>query len=67
MITILLLFTLLYSYSVYKIKKDCGSWEFFNPFESNFLVYILFVFGNSVIIIGIIALLFYVIKNNILP
>jgi hypothetical protein len=67
MITILILSILLYSYSVYRIKKDCGSWENFNPFESNFLFYIGFLFGNSVIVLFIIALLLYVIKNNILP
>lgn len=67
MITISILFILLYSYSVYKIKKDSESWEYFNPMGSSFLIYMIFTFGTGLIGLGIIALSLYVIKYNILP
>ena len=67
MITISILFILLYSYSVYKIRKDSGSWEYFNPYDSNFLVYIIFAFGTGIIGLGIIVIVLYLIKYNIIP
>jgi hypothetical protein len=67
MITISIIFILLYSYSVYKIKKDSGSWEYFNPYDCNFLIYIIFAFGTGIIGLGIIAIVLYLIKYNIIP
>ena len=67
MITFSTLFILLYSYSVYKIRKDSDSWEYFDPNESNIFVRLMFMFGTGVLIIGILALVSYMIKNNIVP
>ena len=67
MITFSILFILLYSYSVYKIRKDSDSWEYFDPSESNIFVHLMFVFGTGVLIIGISALVGYMIANNIVP
>lgn len=67
MITISILFILLYSYSIYKIKKDCGSWKYFNPFESSFLSYMFFIFGTGLLFLGISILMFYMVYTNVLP
>ena len=67
MITFSILFIILYSYSVYKIRKDSDSWEYFDPSESNIFVHLMFVFGTGVLIVGISALVGYMIVNNIVP
>ena len=67
MITFSTLFIILYSYSIYKIRKDSDSWEYFDPSESNIFVHLMFVFGTGVLIIGISALVGYMIANNIVP
>ena len=67
MITFSILFILLYSYSVYKIRKDSDSWEYFDPSESNIFVHLMFVFGTGALIVGISALVVYMIVNNIVP
>ena len=67
MITFSILFILLYSYSVYKIRKDSDSWEYFDPSDSNLFVHIMFMFGTSALIVGVLALAGYMIKNNIVP
>jgi hypothetical protein len=67
MITFSILFILLYSYSVYKIRKDSDSWEYFDPSDSNLFVYLMFTFGTGALIIGIASLVGYMIANNIVP
>ena len=67
MITFSILFILLYSYSIYKIRKDSDSWEYFDPSESNIFVHLMFVFGTGALIVGIGLLVFYMIANNIVP
>ena len=67
MITFSTLFIILYSYSVYKIRKDSDSWEYFDPSESNIFVHLMFVFGTGALIVGISALVVYMIVNNIVP
>jgi hypothetical protein len=68
MITISTLLILLYSYSIYKIRKDSGvSWKDFDIFESNIFVYYIFLFGTAAIVVGIIFLIIYAVINNIIP
>jgi hypothetical protein len=67
MITFSTLFIILYSYSIYKIRKDSDSWEYFDPSESNIFVHLIFMFGTGVLIVGISALVGYMIVNNIVP
>ena len=67
MITFSILFIILYSYSVYKIRKDSDSWEYFDPSESNIFVHLMFVFGTGALIVGIALLVIYMIVNNIVP
>ena len=67
MITFSILFIILYSYSVYKIRKDSDSWEYFDPSESNIFVHLMFVFGTGALIVGIVLLVVYMIVNNIVP
>ena len=67
MITFSILFIILYSYSVYKIRKDSDSWEYFDPSESNIFVHTMFVFGTGALIVGIALLVVYMIVNNIVP
>ena len=67
MITISILLILLYSYSIYKIRKDSGSWKDFDPFESNIFVYFIFLFGTATIVLSIISLMIYAVNNNIVP
>ena len=67
MITFSTLFIILYSYSVYKIRKDSDSWEYFDPSESNIFVHLMFVFGTGALIVGIALLVVYMIVNNIVP
>jgi len=67
MITISTLLILLYSYSIYKIRKDSGSWKDFDPFESNIFVYFIFLLGTSATSGGIIFLMICAAINNIIP
>jgi hypothetical protein len=67
MITFSTLFIILYSYSVYKIRKDSESWKDFDPCDSNLFVHIMFVFGTAILILGVLVLVGYMIQNNIVP
>ena len=67
MITFSTLFILLYSYSVYKIRKDSESWKDFDPYDSNIFVGLIFLFGTGSLIFGVLALVGYMIANNIVP
>jgi len=67
MITFSILFILLYSYSIYKIRKDSESWEHFDPTDSNLFVNIMFIFGTSALFVGVSFLVNYMIANNIVP
>lgn len=67
MITLSVLFALIYAYSIYRIRKDSGSWDEFNPFETNLFVYFMFFLGTMWHLFLLIVLILYVIKHNILP
>jgi hypothetical protein len=67
MITFSILFILLYSYSIYKIRKDSESWKDFDPTDSNLFVQIMFIFGTSALFVGVSFLVGYMIVNNIVP
>jgi len=67
MITISILCTLIYAYSIYRIRKDSGSWDEFNLFETNFFVYFMFLLGTIWHCSLLIVLILYVIEHNILP
>jgi hypothetical protein len=67
MITFSILFILLYSYSIYKIRKDSESWKDFDPTDSNLFVHIMFIFGTSALFVGVSFLVGYMIVNNIVP
>ena len=67
MITLTALFTLLYGYSIYKIRKDSGSWKNFDPHKSNFFLFVVYMYGNTAIIISILGLLVYAAYSDIIP
>ena len=67
MITFSILFILLYSYIIYKIRKDSESWKDFDPTDSNLFVHIMFIFGTSALFVGVSFLVGYMIANNIIP
>ena len=67
MITFSTLFILLYSYSVYKIRKDSESWKDFNPFNSNIFAYAVFMLGTAILITGVLAFAIYMATHNIIP
>jgi hypothetical protein len=67
MITLTTIFILLYVYSIYRIKKESGSWEEFNPFNANFITYGIFVMGTVMTIILICFFVVYLIYSGILP
>ena len=67
MITISTLIILLYAYIIYKIRIDSGSWKQFDPYYSNLLVHIVFIFTTSALIVGFMGGVCYVIENNIVP
>jgi hypothetical protein len=71
MITLTILFTLLYGYSIYKIRKVSGSWEDFSPYsaydEGNAFAYMIFGFGTFIITAFILVLLIYAVDSGIIP
>ncbi len=67
MITISTLFILLYSYSLYKIRKDSGSWKEFDPLESGLFGWPVFYVGTSIIILCVLVILGYAVQNNLIP
>ena len=56
MITISTILILIYAYSIYKIRIDSGSWEDFDPSETNLMTIIAFVIGTITCIVAIIGL-----------
>jgi hypothetical protein len=62
MITISTILILIYAYSIYKIRIDSGSWEDFDPSETNHMTIIAFIIGTVTCIVTIIGL-----AINILP
>lgn len=67
MITFTILFTIAYIYSVYKIKKICGSWKKFNPFDVRFIEYFIFMLGTTICISAIIYIYIYFSIKGIIP
>ena len=67
MITSSTLFILLYSYSLYKIRKDSGSWKEFEPYGSGLFVWMVFLLGTAIIIVCVLGILGYAVQNNLIP
>jgi hypothetical protein len=67
MITLTALFTLLYGYSIYKIRKDSGSWENFDPYESNSFLFLVYIISTPVIAAFILTLIIYAAYSGIIP
>jgi len=65
MITLTILFLIIYAWSIYKIRIDSGSWDNFNPFNTNPLVGMVFILGLSVITL-VLILVVYLSINNII-
>lgn len=71
MVTLTTLFTLLYGYSIYKIRKVSGSWEDFSPYnaydEGNAFAYMVFGLGTFIATIFILGILIYAAECGITP
>jgi hypothetical protein len=71
MITLTTLFTILYGYSIYKIRKVSGSWEDFSPYnaydEGNAFAYLVFGLGTFIAAIFIVVYLVYSADSGIIP
>jgi len=66
MITLTILFIIIYAWSIYKIRIDSGSWDNFNPFHSNIIAFMSFMLITSFIICSIIGLLIYLAYKDII-
>jgi len=67
MITFSILFILLYSYSICKIRKESKSWKDFDSYDSNLFVHLIFIFGTAALIIVVLSFGSYMVINNIVP
>lgn len=71
MVTFTTLFTLLYGYSIYKIRKVSGSWKDFSPYnahdEGYTFAYMVFGLGTFMITSFILAFLIYAVDSGIIP
>jgi len=67
MITISILFTLLFVYSIYDIKVKSGSWSKFDPFNTNAVFFFIFMFGFVFIIVSLISCIAHLIYLGIIP
>jgi hypothetical protein len=67
MITLTIIFILLYAYSIYKIKQESGSWENFVRYDTNLFSNVVFIFGTSILITVVIVGLSYLITNGLIP
>lgn len=67
MITISILFIICYSYSVYWIKEDSGSWGEFNPYNSGFFAHMVFMFGSAAIFLAIMVGVGLLATSRIIP
>ena len=67
MITLTIIFILSYAYSIYKIRKDSGSWENFDPYETNLFFHLIFIIETSILVTAIIAGLPYLAMEGIIP
>jgi len=67
MITVSTLFILLYAYIIYRIRIDSGSWEQFDPWDSNLFVQIVFIYSTSTLIVAFMFGIIYLSQSNIIP
>jgi len=67
MITLSILFIIAYAYSIYQIRKDCGSWKEFNPYNAGMFADIMFWFGTVAIGIGILFGIMLLVASGIIP
>ncbi len=67
MITISILFTLLFIYSIYDIKVKSGSWSKFDPFNTNAFFFVIFVYGFVFTIVILISCIAHLISLGIIP
>jgi hypothetical protein len=67
MITLSILFIICYSYSVYRIKEDSGSWKEFNPYSTGLFAHMIFMIGTAAICIAIIISVGLLAISGIIP
>ena len=71
MITLTIIFILSYAYSIYKIRKDSGSWNEFDPYETNLFFHVVFIYGTCILIVVVIGglsyLVNYLVANGLIP
>jgi hypothetical protein len=67
MITLSILFIICYSYSVYQIRKDSGSWKEFNPYSTGLFAHMIFMFGSAAIFLAIIVGVGLLATSGIIP
>ncbi len=53
MYTLLILILILVIYSIYDVKKKCGKWKDFNPFEGNAVSYIVLAWTTIFIAVAL--------------
>jgi hypothetical protein len=65
MITLIsiLIFFVLYVWSIFTIKKKSDSWRDFNPYNSNLLAYSMFFLGTSVLVLVLMTFIIMSIIN----
>ena len=67
MITLTTLFIALYLYSIFKIKRDSGSWERFHYYMGNDFFYIFWFLGTVLISCAIgLGILYLILRYDIL-
>jgi hypothetical protein len=67
MITITIIFLLLYVRSFYQIRKECTGDKYLEPSEINIYTYIIFVSGTIILSFSIIIIVIYLAIKGILP
>ena len=67
MITLTIIFILSYAYSIYKIRKDSGSWKNFDPHDTNLFFHLIFIIETSILVIAIMTGLPYLAMEGIIP
>jgi hypothetical protein len=68
MITLSILFAVLYGYSIHIIRKDSdSSWKEFNPFNSNIFAFFGFSIGSLYFLVWIVFGTIFLISTGIIP
>jgi hypothetical protein len=67
MITITILFLIMYGLSIRAIYKASGSWKEFDPIESSFIWHLIFMVSTSLMTLFFVALIVHGITSGIIP